>query len=130
LPDRVLAFIAGLFNLVVGLGFLFLPELHIPLWPMEVPGILTRFIGAIILGNAVGALWLSREKEWARVRPLALVAIVYGTIVAVAMLYHLVALQAPTSFWMYFAFDIQFLLVFYGLFLYHDIWPALTKRSF
>lgn len=127
--ERRLAFVAGLFNLIVGAGFLLLPELQLPLWPTSIPAILTRFIGAIILGNACGAFWLSREKEWARVRPLAIVAVVYGTVVAIALLYHLMVLDAPTSFWMYFAFDMPFLLVFYALFIYHDIWPTLTRRS-
>ena len=118
--ERVLAFLAGLFNLLVGLGFFFLPELHLPLWPTSVPDILDRFIGAIILGNAAGAFWLSTEKEWARVRALALVATVYGTLVALALLYHLLWLHASPTFWIYFAFDFPFLLVYYALFLYHE----------
>lgn len=126
--ERLLAFIAGLLNIVVGVGFLLLPELQLPLWPTSISPILTRFIGAIILGNAAGALWLSREKEWARVRPLAIVAAVYGTVVAIALLYHLIWLNAAAAFWMYFAFDTPFLLVFYGLFIYHDIRPALTRH--
>ena len=79
-PERVLAFFAGLVNLVIGLGFFFLPELQLPLWPNNIPPLLDRFIGAIILGNAAGALWLTTEREWARVRPLAIVATVYGTL--------------------------------------------------
>jgi hypothetical protein len=132
-PERVLAFLAGLANLVVGLGFFFLPELQqqlpLSLWPTDIPPILTRFIGAIILGNAAGAFWLSREREWARVRPLALVAVVYGTLVAAALLYHLLWLNAPSTFWLYFAFDLPFLLVYFALFLYHDILPFVTGRS-
>ncbi len=131
-PERVLAFLAGLVNLVVGLGFFFLPELQqqlpLPLWPTDISPILTRFIGAIILGNAAGAFWLAREREWARVRPLALVALVYGTLVAAALLYHLLWLNAPATFWLYFAFDLPFLLVYIVLFFYHDILPALTGR--
>ena len=127
--ERLLAFLAGIFNLLVGLGFFFLPELHLPLWPTSIPGLLDRFIGAIILGNAAGALLLSTEKEWARVRPLALVALVYGTLVAVALLYHLIWLKASPSFWLYFAVDLPFLLVYFGLFLYHDLWPLMRKRS-
>ncbi|HET8840909.1 MAG TPA: hypothetical protein VFN35_05545, partial [Ktedonobacteraceae bacterium] len=57
-----------------------------------------------------------------------LVAVVYGTIVAVTLLYHLLALNAAPTFWMYLAFDLPFLLVFYVLFIYHDILPALTRR--
>jgi O-antigen/teichoic acid export membrane protein len=127
--ERVLAFLAGIVNLIVGLGFFFLPELQIPLWPTSIPAILDRFIGAIIIGNGVGALWLSTEKEWARVRPLALVALVYGTLVAVALLYHLLRLNASSAFWIYFLFDVPFLLVYYALFIYHDIVPRFTKKQ-
>jgi hypothetical protein len=123
-PERCLALIAGILNLVIGTGFFFLPELHLPLWPVGISPVLDRFIGAIILGNGVGALWLSTEREWARVRPLALVATVYGTVVALALLYHLLWLQASSIFWLYFFFDVSFLLVFYGLFIYHDIVPG------
>jgi O-antigen/teichoic acid export membrane protein len=129
LPERVLALIAGILNLMVGLAFFFLPELQFPLWPVGISPILTRFIGAIIIGNGVGAIWLSTEREWARVRPLALVAAVYGTLVALALLYHLLWLNASSFFWLYFAFDVPFLLVFYGLFVYHDIVPRFRKPS-
>jgi O-antigen/teichoic acid export membrane protein len=127
--ERALSFLAGLVNLVVGLGFFFLPELHPPLWPTSIPVILDRFIGAIILGNAAGAFWLVTEREWARVRPLAIVAVVYGTMVAVALLYHLLWLGASSTFWIYFLFDVPFLLVYYGLFIYHDIAPRMAKRA-
>ncbi len=126
--ERVLALLAGIVNLIVGLGFFFLPELKFPLWPTSIPAILARFIGAIIIGNGVGALWLSTEKEWARVRPLALVALVYGTLVAIALLYHLLLLNASSAFWIYFLFDVPFLLVYYVLFIYHDIIPRLSKQ--
>lgn len=128
-PERRLALIAGILNLVIGAGFFFLPELHLPLWPVSISPVLDRFIGAIILGNGVGALWLSTEHEWARVRPLALVATVYGTLVPLALLYHLLWLQAPSIFWLYFLFDVPFLLVFYGLFIYHDIVPRLSRNK-
>jgi hypothetical protein len=126
--ERVLALLAGIVNLVVGLGFFFLPELHLPLWPTSVPPLLDRFIGAIILGNGVGAFWLATEREWARVRPLALVATVYGTLVAGALLYHLLWLKAQPVFWLYFLFDVPFLLVYYALFVYHDIAPRFSKQ--
>lgn len=127
-PERVLSCIAGLVNLVIGVGFFFLPEIKPPLWPTSIPTILDRFIGAIILGNAAGAFWLCREREWARVRPLALVAVVYGTLVAAALLYHLFWLKAAPVFWVYFLTDVPFLLVYYGLFIYHDLAPRLGKQ--
>src|SRR6266571_2589946 len=115
--ERVLAFLAGIVNLIVGLCFFFLPELQFALWPTSIPPLLDRFIGAIIIGNGVAAIWLSTEREWARVRPLALVALVYGTLVAGALLYHLLWLNASATFWIYFLFDVPFLLVFYALFI-------------
>lgn len=127
--ERGLALLAGIFNLLVGLGFFFLPELRIPIWPTPVPEVLARFIGAIILGNGVGAIWLAREKEWARVRPLALVAVVYGTLVAVGLLYEILAKNASQTFWLYFLFDMPFLIVFYVLFIYHDIVPRLGRQK-
>jgi hypothetical protein len=125
LPERGLALFAGIFNLVVGLAFFFLPELNLPVWPTSISPLLDRFIGAIVIGNGVGAIWLSTQREWARVRPLAIVAIVYGTLVALALLYHLMWLHAATIFWLYFLFDIPFLIVFYALFIYHDLVPRL-----
>lgn len=127
--ERRLAFIVGLFNLGVGLAFFFLPELHWPIWPVSISPLLDRFIGAIVLGNAAGAFWLSTEREWARVRALAIVAVVYGTLVAFALLYHLLFLHAQQVFWFYFLFDAPFLIVYYVLFYYHDIAPALAKRA-
>lgn len=128
-PERTLSFLAGLVNLVIGLGFFFLPEIHPPLWPTSIPPILDRFIGAIILGNAAGAFWLCAEREWARVRPLAIVAVVYGTLVAAALLYHLFWLGAASIFWVYLLADIPFLLAYYGLFVYHDIIPYFSKEK-
>ncbi len=125
--ERGLALFAGVFNLAVGLAFFFLPELHLPVWPTPIPTLMDRFIGAIIIGNGIGAIYLATEKEWARVRPLAIVAAVYGTLVALALLYHLLALHAAPVFWFYFLFDVPFLLVFYGLFMYHDIVPRLRR---
>src|SRR5947199_9841699 len=121
LPERGLALVAGLFNLVIGLAFFFLPELQLPVWPVNISPVLDRFIGAIVIGNGVAAIYLSTEREWARVRPLALVAAAYGTLVALALLYHLVWLNALPVFWLYFLFDVRFMIVFYALFIYHDI---------
>jgi len=127
-PERAMALFAGIVNLVVGAAFFFLPDFPLFLWPTDISPVLDRFIGAIIIGNGAGALWLSREREWARVRPLALVATVYGTLVALALLYHLLWLHANPIFWLYFLFDVPFLIVFYGLFVYHDLRPRMAKQ--
>lgn len=130
-PERALAFLAGCVNLIVGCAFFFLPELPIlqlHIWPVSISPVLTRFVGAIILGNGIAALYLSRVHVWAVVRPLALVATIYGTLVALALLYHLLWLNAAPVFWLYFLFDVPFLVVFYGLFFYHDLVPRLRKQ--
>jgi hypothetical protein len=126
--ERLLTLLAGLVNLIVGLGFFLLPELQLPLWPTSIPAILDRFIGAIILGNAAGAFLLVTAREWVQVRALALVATVYGTLVAGALLYHLLWLHASPTFWLYFLFDAPFLLVFYAMFVYHEIVPRMVRR--
>lgn len=76
--ERGLSFLAGLANLIVGLGFFFLPELHPTLWPTTIPVILDRF---------------------------------------------------SSMFWIYFAIDVPFLLVYFALFIYHDIAPRMAKRA-
>jgi hypothetical protein len=128
-PERGMAFIAGIFNLVIGLAFFFLPELKLPLWPTTISPVLDRFIGAIVLGNSAASFWLATQREWAQVRPLAIVAVVYGTLVALALLYHLLWLHASSFFWFYFLFDVPFLIVFYLLFIYHDLWPLMKPQG-
>lgn len=126
-PERFLTLLAALVNFVVGLGFFFLPELQLPLWPTSIPAILDRFIGAIILGNAAGAFLVVPARDWVQVRALALVATVYGTLVAGALLYHLLWLHASPTFWLYFVLDAPFLLVFYAMFVYHELVPRLGR---
>lgn len=67
-PERLLTLPAALANLVVGLGFFLLPELHLPLWPTSIPAMLDRLIGAIILGNAAGAFLVVPARDWVQVR--------------------------------------------------------------
>lgn len=99
----------SLINLLVGLAFLFGPELGITLWPTAVPQVLMRFIGAIILGNAVGAWMISRQGTWEGARALFAVALVYGAIILPALLYHLILGTAPAVLWVYAIVDAIFL---------------------
>ncbi len=52
-PLRAAISIAALLNVLIGLAFLFGPELKLNLWPAPVSGELKRFIGAIILANGI-----------------------------------------------------------------------------
>src|SRR5687767_4790237 len=69
---------AALLNGVIGVLFLLGPELRLTPWPSPVSPVLTRFIGAIILGNAVGAFLAVRQGTWEGARVLLYVAAVYG----------------------------------------------------
>src|SRR5215472_3424404 len=111
--ERLLALVAGLFNLVVGFIFFFHLEAMLCLsqttcvWPKatDPTPILGHVIGAIVLGNAAGAFLLAREQDWLRVRPLMLVGIVYGALVPAGLLYDASQPHFNTFFWGYIVFD-------------------------
>jgi hypothetical protein len=96
-------------NLIVGAVFLLGPELNVTLWPTPISPVLMRFIGAIILGNGVGAWMIVREATWESARVLFTVAIVYGVAVLVALLYQLLRGAAEPIFWLYVVLDALFL---------------------
>ena len=120
--ERVLAFLAGLTNLVIGLIFFFHLAGTLCIWPKATePSItLSHFIGAIILGNACGAFALARERDWLRVRPLVIVAIVYGLLVAGGLLYDAFQPSFNPFFWGYIAVDLPFLIVYLFIFYRHE----------
>lgn len=127
--ERLLALVAGVFNLVVGLIFflhleasLCLGQTAMCVWPKatDPTPILGHFIGAIVLGNAVGAFLLARERDWLRVRPLVVVGIVYGALVPVGLLYDATQPNFNTFFWAYIVFDLLFEIVFLAIFVYHQ----------
>ncbi len=120
--ERALAFVAGLTNLVIGIIFLFHLAGTLGIWPKATePSItLSHFIGAIILGNACGAFALARERDWLRVRPLVIVAIVYGLVVAGSLLYDSFQPHFNSIFWGYLAVDLPFLMVYLVIFYRHE----------
>ncbi len=106
---RVAVAVAATIDLVIGLAFLFAPELGFVLWPTPIPPVLSRFIGSIIVANGVGAWMIVREATWEGARVLFAVALVYGVVVLVALLYHLLLGEAAPFFWIYAAVDAIFL---------------------
>ncbi len=120
--ERLLALVAGLFNLVIGFIFFFHLAGTLGVWPKETEPtpILSRFIGAIVLGNAVGAFMLAREHDWMRVRPLMMVGMVYGALVPAGLLYDAFQPNFNPFFWGYIIFDLAFEVVFIALFVYHE----------
>lgn len=110
-PLRALIVLAALIDLTVGAIWLLAPEIGLPafLWPSSVPPVLMRFVGAIIIGNGVGAALVARWGDWRSARALFAVAIVYGLIVFIALFYHLLNGTASPLFWSYVIVDAIFL---------------------
>lgn len=107
-------------DLLIGLAFLFGPELNLNLWPAPVGIELKRFIGAIILGNGIGAAMIVRQGTWEGARVLFTVALVYGIAVLVALLYDLARGVAAPFFWIYVALDTIFLIPIAYIYWYHE----------
>jgi hypothetical protein len=101
--------ITAAIDLLIGLGFLFAPELGFTLWPTPIPPVLSRFIGSIIVANGIGAWLVVRQGTWEGARVLFAVALVYGIVVLVALLYHLLLGDAAAFFWIYATVDAIFL---------------------
>lgn len=106
---RAAVAVTALIDLLIGLAFLFGPELNLNLWPTPVGVELKRFIGSIILANGIGAALIVRQGTWEGARVLVAVALVYGLAVFVALLYDLLRGVAAPLFWGYIAVDAIFL---------------------
>ena len=108
-PLRAAIAVAALSNFLIGLAFLFGPELNLNLWPTPVGVELKRFIGSIIVANGIGAAMIVRRGTWENARVLMMVALVYGLAILVMLLYDLVRGIADPFFWIYVAVDTIFL---------------------
>lgn len=108
-PLRAAIAVAALSNFLIGLAFLFGPELNLNLWPTPVGVELKRFIGSIIVANGIGAAMIVRRGTWENARVLMMVALIYGVAVLVMLLYDLVQGVADPFFWLYIAVDATFL---------------------
>ena len=102
--------IAAALNLLIGLLFLFGPELGISIWPSPLPREIMRFIGSIVVANGIGAAMIARRPTWENARVLIAVALVYGLLVCVSLLVDLLAAGAPPLFWIYLVINTSFLL--------------------
>src|SRR5688572_10519554 len=122
--------VTAVIDFVIGLLFLFAPELGITLWPTAIPPLLSRFIGGIVIANAVGAWLVAQLRTWEGARALFAVALVYGLIVLVALMYHLLFAGAPPVFWGYAISDAVFLgPIAYIYWRYERSWSSTNRRS-
>ena len=106
---RITIAIATALNLLIGLLFLFGPELGITLWPSPLPREMMRFVGSIVLANGIGAAMIVRKPTWENARVLVAVALVYGVAVLLSLIVDLVMAGAPFVFWIYLAINTVFL---------------------
>jgi hypothetical protein len=109
-PLRLIIAISAALNLLIGLLFLFGPELGFAVWPSPLPREMMRFIGSIVVANGVGAAMIFRKPTWENARVLIAVALVYGAIVFFGLLVDLLTAGAPAIFWIYLAINTLFLL--------------------
>jgi len=112
--------VTALIDLLIGLAFLFGPELNLNLWPTPVGIELKRFIGSIILANGLGAVMVVRQGTWEGARVLFTVALVYGIAVFFTLLYDLALGQAAPLFWGYIAVDAIFLAPILYIYFVHE----------
>lgn len=96
-------------NLVVGTLFLFGPELDLTPWPTPISPVLTRFIGAIILGNSAGSFAAARQATWEGARVLFTVALGYGIVVLLGVPTQIALGGGHRSLWIYVAVDVVFI---------------------
>lgn len=107
---RIVIPIAAALNLLIGLLFLLGPELGFALWPSPLPREIMRFIGAIVLANGIGAAMIARRPTWENARVLVAVALVYGGLIFLSLVFDLLAAGAPPVFWIYLVINTAFLL--------------------
>ena len=107
---RITIAVAAVLNLLIGLLFLFGPELKFILWPSPIPREMMRFIGSIVLANGIGAAMIVRRPTWENARVLIAVALVYGSLIFLSLIVDLLAAGAPPVFWIYLMINTFFLI--------------------
>jgi hypothetical protein len=75
-----------------------------------VPREMMRFIGAIVFANGIGAAMIVRRPTWENARVLIAVAIVYGTLIFLSLIFDLLTAGAPAIFWIYLIINTSFLI--------------------
>lgn len=122
---RIAGAITAAIDIIVGLLFLFGPELGLTLWPTPIPRELMRFIGSIVFANGIGAAMVVQRPTWENARVLVAVALIYGAAVFLGLIIDLLAAGAPPIFWGYVIGDAIFLFPVVYLFLrYERLWRA------
>ena len=88
-------------DVVIGLLFVFGPELDVTIWPSPIAPILMRFIGGIVVGSGLGAGLAAQQGTWEGARVIFTIALTYGYVAFFGTLYHLIKGDVKDSFWGY-----------------------------
>ena len=129
MPLRGAIILAALVDLLVGLVFLIGPELGFTLWPSPVGSTISRFIGAIIFANGIGALMVAWNGGWEHARVLFTVSLLYGLLVLFALPLDLIVYGKDTVLWAYVAVDAVFLLPIAAAYLGHEYLRWKQRRA-
>jgi hypothetical protein len=100
-PLRIATGLVAVLDLVIGLVFVVSPETGFAPWPSALPSTITRFIGAIVFANGVGAVMLAWDGGWEHARALFAVALVYGLVTFIALPVDLLLYQKDLILWIY-----------------------------
>lgn len=107
-------------DLVIAMLFMLDPELDSAPWPTDIAPTLVRFIGAILLGNAAGALVVAKHGTWEGARALFTVALVYGVAALVAVPAQLAIVGGQSSLWIYVVIVAIFVVPIAGIMLTYE----------
>lgn len=120
LPVRLLIILAAVVDLFVGFLFLIGPELGFTLWPSPVSSTLSRFIGAIIFANGIGAAMVVWNGKWENARILFTVSLLYGVLILFFLPFDLLFYKKDLILWGYVAVDATFLLPISAIYLFYE----------
>jgi hypothetical protein len=120
LPLRLVVALAAVINLTVGFLFLIGPEIQLTLWPSAMSSTLSRFIGAIILGNGIGSAMIVWDGKWENARVLFTVALIYGLAILISLPFDLLLYKKDVILWGYVALDAIFLLPIGAIYLVYE----------
>lgn len=100
--------------LIMGIGFLFIPETFAPLWAWGLTALTARAIGAWLIGMGIAAAQSVFENDWLRLRPAMIAYMFYGFLQGINLLRYPDAAGldwSQTKTWFYCAFVLSILLV-------------------
>ncbi|HRF99289.1 MAG TPA: hypothetical protein PLZ51_28950, partial [Aggregatilineales bacterium] len=124
---RLILGIQGAIMVILGLGFLFMPQTFAPLWAWELTPLTGRAIGAWLVGLGVAAIQSVIENDWLRLRPAMIAYMLYGFLQGINLLRYPNATGldwGQPKTWVYCIFILSILLV--GIF---GTWQAQRQKA-